>query len=321
LNEKFEVVKFMVVVSEEKKQLFASRPLVPRTEHSKVDAEKLKKLYFSTTTKSVFVPKTLSSNSSFSDVHKAAQRVPVNVTRRAPFWSRDMSRYANHIPFQTHFARYHQAYIPLPLEGAEINRELARTFQPDSDGSSTTTSSTVSVPQSYKTQYTDDFSSNIQKGVDYRIETFRPKVQKHIHEDDRLLYKESITHQQFQSLTGASPGHRSLGPHEIPKPTSTGFRFTGTTSYSDEFIDVSKMSYRPPEQIRGSTNSSRVYGSAVPVGVAFFKSQNGVRDILNDPCVPKMRDILFSPMTRSTTGVSDFPDPGNPYISEYMSNG
>jgi hypothetical protein len=72
--------------------LFESRPLVPRVENSNIGKDQIKKLYFTTTTKTAFVPKSVSKNSSFSDVHKAAQRAPVNVKQRAPFWSREMSQ-------------------------------------------------------------------------------------------------------------------------------------------------------------------------------------------------------------------------------------
>ena len=57
-------------------------------------SEQLRKLYYSTTTHSTFVSKQLpKGESSFSDVHKAAQRVPAHKSTRAPFWSRDMTRY------------------------------------------------------------------------------------------------------------------------------------------------------------------------------------------------------------------------------------
>ena len=162
------------------------------------------------------------------------------------------------------------------------------------------------------------------KGKDYRTVAFRPKVQKHVREDDRLLYTDSETHERFVDVTllpGSKPREPFKPPMDKPTNASAGFRFNASTRYSEEYVDVSGMAFRPPEQIRGSTNSSRVYGSALPAKVISFKTANGVRDLL-ESSVPPVRDILFGSSEISHRGSSDdaiFADPSNPYISEFMS--
>jgi hypothetical protein len=224
-----------------------------------------------------------------------------------------------HIHFHL-FLRYHKAFIPLPLEGAEINRELARTFQPESDGTSTTGSSTSlqgANPTHFHTKYEEDYSSNVLIGKDYRTAAFRPEVQKHIREENKLIYTDSITHEKFVDLTaglGSQPREPLKPPIDKPTNASAGFRFK--TSYTDEYTDVSALAFRP-EQKRGSTNSSRIYGSAVPARIISFKSDNGIHDLL-DTSLPPVRDILFGSSVNRPTIIESFPDPSNPYIADFL---
>lgn len=84
----------MPQVTEHTKQFYSSRPLVPDPKKAGLNSDQLRKLYFSTTTQSVFVKKEVPmADSSFSDVHKASQKVGCSNANKAPFWSRDMTRY------------------------------------------------------------------------------------------------------------------------------------------------------------------------------------------------------------------------------------
>ena len=70
-----------------------SRALLPKTDTAGLSTDQLKRLYYQTTTSTAFVPKSLPTNASFSDVHKAAQHMGKYKPSIAPFWSREMSRY------------------------------------------------------------------------------------------------------------------------------------------------------------------------------------------------------------------------------------
>jgi hypothetical protein len=66
-----------------------------------------------------------------------------------------MTRYAFFVGFQ-YSCRYQQAFMRLPLDGAVINKELARTFNPN-DADAPARSRSVSVPSFNKTRYTEDY--------------------------------------------------------------------------------------------------------------------------------------------------------------------
>ena len=79
-------------MTDQSKRFHSSRPIMPKIETANLTADQIQQMYYRTTTKTAFVTKDLPSNASFSDVHKAAQRIGKFKPGMAPFWSRDMSR-------------------------------------------------------------------------------------------------------------------------------------------------------------------------------------------------------------------------------------
>jgi hypothetical protein len=198
------------------------------------------------------------------------------------------------------------------LDGATINRELAETFQPDDERSALSRSN--SVPLKMRSRYYDDFCTNVEKGVDYRLPIQKPKQQKHIRHEDKLLFTDSVTHEAFPTHTGIHSRKAHMPLSDKPSNGSAGFRFCGSTRYAEEFIDLSKNGYRV-DLVKGRDDSNRVHGSSIPNRLREFIFENEVKDVRS---LPNSLDSIMSETQgyqdkRTRTGV-----PENPYLKDYL---
>ena len=91
-NENSKKVKIMAKVSDN----YSIRPgltrLAPHLSGVDVPQDAIKKLYFSSSSAIAYRPVNGGTSSSFSDVHKASQKIQSSKSVKAPFWSRDMTR-------------------------------------------------------------------------------------------------------------------------------------------------------------------------------------------------------------------------------------
>lgn len=290
----------MPAVTEEKKQFYASRPLVPTVDRSAISQDEIRKLFFNATSSSTFVAKDMPvGDMSFSDVHKAAQRMPPSTKEHAPFWSREMTR-------------YQQAYIRLPLDGAKINRELVQTFQP-ADGASSVSHNSVRGLK-LRTRYEEEFGSNVARGVNYRPASLKPKCEKHVDEHNKLLFTESVTHETFHQLPPVRPRGAIHPPADKPTNASAGFRFCGHTSYAEDFVDLSKDGYRV-ELARGRDDSNRVNGNSVPNRLKDYMQEHEVRGFTDVP----VEKVLSGEIEAATVSIEKQSWNNNPYLSQYLS--
>ena len=221
--------------------------------------------------------KQIPSNDNFSDVHKPTHRMRLRETR-APFWSRSMSQ-------------YNQAFVLLPLDGSTINRELAKTFQPDSSYRS------LSIPMRMKTRYEEDFCSEVVSCNHSQLRSCKP-VLTHASSATTLLFTESVTHEQFEDWSAVSRKRDPIKP-SIEKPVG-GFRFQGSTRYSEEFIPLNLTKTLPFRQNLDTT--TRINGNAVPL-----KMRNRSDNLT-------FAELLDTDTTELKEGRSI---PENPYILEY----
>lgn len=249
----------MPTVSDEHKKLQESLGFIPKVSNSNLSPDQLRSLFYTSTTKSTYVPKQLEFNPSFNQVHKVEQHSRISHESHAPFWSRSM-------------CRYQMSYVPLPLEGAAINRELANTFRP------LNMAAVVSVPLRGETRYKEIFRAPNKMT---RSASMRPAQTRHVRPDDHLLIVDSVTHQQFQPFEAKFIHPPEPIKSEIPKPTkaNAGHKFEGITRYEEEYEPVAQQSLRgfarpgdsasSSEPVFGTKvvyedNSSRVWGNSIP---------------------------------------------------------
>ncbi|KAF4701883.1 hypothetical protein FOZ63_000058, partial [Perkinsus olseni] len=179
---------------------------------------------------------------------------------RAPFWPREMSAYM-------------EQYQPLPLQGAVINRELAKTFRPASSPANG-----PSPQQKGRSRYSDDY---VMYPGARKEAMLRPAVQTHVDGELYLLYKQPASHEFYPDWQRNSGGIECVGERckpPIPKPTTStmGFHFDARTRYSEDYPPGSGADSAIAMDARESCrvllehgsyaedNSSRVQGNAVP---------------------------------------------------------
>ena len=197
--------------------------------------------------------------------------------------------------------RYRQAYIPLPLDGVEINSELVKTFRPQVDSSSS------GLKFLGQTRYSEDFGPSVH--ADCRGVNCKPKQLKHVRDNDQLMFKDSITHEQFTDLSHLSKPRESFRPQV--ESIATG-KFAATTRYTEEFAGH-PMPLGPTHKVKVADDSSRVQGNCIPNKLRDYMYNNDidtvsvlgkpVRSILNETDTAKAK-------TRSKST--------NPYIDEYL---
>lgn len=208
--------------------------------------------------------------------------------------------------------RYHQAYIPLPLEGAVINHELAKTFHMD-DSSSVSRSS--SLPLTGKTRYKEDFCTLVSNGKEGRGVSCKPKIRTHARPGDHLIYVDSVSHEKFPDFSSFSRPRDPFTPsRDRPTNASAGFKFNAGTRYAEEFVDVSNSAYKI-EAVRLSDNSNRVHGNSIPNKLRDYLYNRDVR--ISEVGIP-MEELLRSPAPPPKAVSLTNPD-NNPYIDEYLS--
>ncbi len=300
-------VKIMTPVSEEKKRFYGSTRLTPHVNGSEVPSDSVRKLFFSSTTISAYSPSNVVySSSSYSDVHKASQKLRPGKAPKAPFWSREMTRYVSSL-FVIVIRRYHQAFIPLPLDGAVINKELARTFNPN-DADATEGKRSLSVPSFNRTRYAEDFClADLGSGF-HRPPSMKPKSETHVKEDSKLLYTDSMTHEAFQKPPLLASHKQSEKPVSEDPPKS--LPFCGKSRYSEEF--VSKEGYKV-ELFKGHDKSNRIVGNSIP---------NRIKEYIYDHELTSVTGLDVDSIMKSKEGRKIF-DPKsvyyeNPYLSDYM---
>jgi hypothetical protein len=208
--------------------------------------------------------------------------------------------------------RYQQSYIPLPLDGAQINRELVRTFQPNEGGS--TVSHNNARGLKLRTRYEEEFGSNVSRGVDYRPPSLKPKCETHVDENSKLLYKSSVTHENFHKFPQARPRDAIHAPAEKPTSSLSGFRFCGNSSYAGDYVDLSKIGYRV-ELARGRDESNRVNGNSIPNRLREYMYEHDVRALDQVP----VAKVLSGEIQPNATPHSE-PRNDNPYLSQYLSS-
>ena len=196
------------------------------------------------------------------------------------------------------------------MDGANINRELASTFNPDDQSSSVSRKS--SVPIKAQSRYNEDYAHNIRAGVDYRLPNCKPKIQKHVNEKDHLLFTDSVTHEVFHTLPATRPREAFRPAMDKPTNSSAGFRFNGSTRYSEEFTDLSTEGYRV-ELVKGRDDSNRVKGNSIP---------NRVKDYLFEAgnVSPLSLEVPIEDIVRGKAAPP--PEPvetvSNPYLQDYL---
>ncbi|EER19389.1 hypothetical protein Pmar_PMAR012365 [Perkinsus marinus ATCC 50983] len=176
---------------------------------------------------------------------------------------------------------YREQYQPLPLHGAVVNRELAKTFRPASSPAGG-----PSPKQNGRSRYSDDYV--VYPGA-RKEAMLKPAVQTHIDREAYLLYKQPISHEFYPDWQRDSGGMECVGKRckpPLPKPTTStmGFHFNARTRYSEDYPvgsgadSVLAIEGRKSCKVlleHGSyaeDNSSRIQGNAVP---------NRVRDFIN----------------------------------------
>lgn len=204
--------------------------------------------------------------------------------------------------------RYQQAFIPLPLDGAIINRELARTFNPN-DADSPAATRSVSVPTFNRTRYAEDFIAIELLPGNHRPPSMKPKIETHVRDDAKLLYTQSVTHEAYQKPQIPATKKHVPSIHETASSPSLGFR--GRTRYSEEF--VSKEGYRV-EVVKGRDDSNRINGNSIP---------NKLKEYIHEHDLVNLHGIDVDAILKSTEGRKPFDANSvyysNPYLSEYMS--
>ena len=216
------------------------------------------------------------------------------------------------------YPSYNQSFIPLPLEGSRINKELATTFQPDVGSTSSAQRSSSVSAGAYKTRYHEDFASNVIPGKDYRLSPFRPKIQKHVRDDDRLLYGESITHESFRDVS--SYHMRSSG--SLPRTPSIErpvYKLSGVTRYNEEFTPCHPLEPIPDVPITKNSTSSgtanRVVGPSVPRQIREFVLENGPEHLQD----ANIREVLLRSPTIQPNSLDHYSN-RNPYMNEYLNS-
>ncbi|KAF4758207.1 hypothetical protein FOZ63_010981, partial [Perkinsus olseni] len=284
---------------------------------SSFSPEDVRKLFYSTTTKETFVDKSVvvdksscgasSSSRSMSCIHKIDEDMARRGERcwdracgtdhrsgefkpnRAPFWPREMSAYM-------------EQYQPLPLQGAVINRELAKTFRPASSPANG-----PSPQQKGRSRYSDDYV--VYPGA-RKEAMLRPAVQTHVDGELYLLYKQPASHEFYPDWQRNSGGIECVGERckpPIPKPTTStmGFHFDARTRYSEDYPPGSGADSAIAMDARESCrvllehgsyaedNSSRVQGNAVPNRVRdYINTENLHRGKILSGRIPSMVRIL-----------------------------
>ncbi|KAF4678032.1 hypothetical protein FOL47_006984 [Perkinsus chesapeaki] len=262
-------------VNDAKKKLMASQGFTPQIRGS-FSTEDLRKLFYSTTTKDTFVDKSLLNGSSNSCSMSCIHKIDEDMARkgefkpnRAPFWPRDMSA-------------YREQYKPLPLHGAVINKELAKTFRPASS-----VGNGPSPKQTSKSRYTDDYVIYTRAKKEVMM---RPAIQTHIDREAYLLYTKPASHEFYPDWQKNSGGMECVGERckpPLPKPTTStmGFHFDAHTRYSEDYPPGSgadsQLALAGRESCKvllehgsyAEDNSSRIQGNSVP---------NRVRDYINN---------------------------------------
>lgn len=133
-------------------------------------------------------------------------------------------------------------------------------------------------------------------------------MEMHIKPDDKLLFKESITHETFHSHP-IPPKTRLAEPAAKLTPVVVNRGFHGRTMYADEFIDLSKNGYRV-ELVRGRDDSNRVNGNSIPNRVKEYMFEHGLDKIDASELERVMRSNR--PSIRKPVENS------NPYLSDYL---
>ena len=176
-------------------------------------------------------------------------------------------------------------------------------------------SRSTSVPVNQRSRYVDDFGANVEKGVDYRLPIQRPKEQKHVRDDVKLFFTDSVTHEVFPAHVGVRPREPFRPLVEKPPANSPpGFRFRGSTRYAEEFIDLSKDGYRV-QLVKGRDDSNRINGNSIPNRLRDFLFENDVKDVMSLPA--SLASILSEKVTfqekrKFQQGLE------NPFLEEYL---
>uniref|UniRef100_A0A0G4H939 Uncharacterized protein n=1 Tax=Chromera velia CCMP2878 TaxID=1169474 RepID=A0A0G4H939_9ALVE len=147
----------------------------------------------------------------------------------APFWQRDAN------------CRYNQDFVPLPLLGATINKELAKTFAPPNVPPNS------ALRLQGKTSYGHQFPG--WRGM-FRPDNYKPEVEVHVSDKAKLMRVKMDAFTPIEmSATSALP-------------------LTGQTHYVDEFCKEPDGKDRRRENLKAwinkYANTSRVIGSQVP---------------------------------------------------------
>lgn len=195
-----------------------------------------------------------------------------------------------------------------------INRELARTFHHGESSSGASRSG--SVPVNLRSRYADDFGSNVERGVDYRIPMQKPKAQKHVREDDKLLFKDSVSHEVYSSHKGVCP-RSPIRPLVNEKQTNagSGCRFRGSTRYSEEFLDLSRDDGNKVELVKGRDDSNRINGNSIPNRLRSYLYENEVRDV---SALPVSIESILADGTESLDKRPSRKYSDNPYLGDYL---
>ena len=210
---------------------------------------------------------------------------------------------------------YNHSFIPLPLEGSRINKELATTFQPEAAYTSSGQRSNSISAGSYKTRYHEDYASNVVRGKDYRLPPFRPKIQKHVRDEDRLLYAQSITHESFRDVSNYHARFSASLPI-APTVDQPVYNLSGKTRYTEEFGVTEPIDQGPifNHSTSSSGTANRVFGPSVPPRIRQFILENGPSELQE----ANVRDLMFSSSPR-TIPIENYSSQ-NPYMSEFLNS-
>jgi hypothetical protein len=166
----------------------------------------------------------------------------------------------------------------------------------------------------YRTRYSEDFETNVVPGKDYRLPPFQPKVQKHVRDNDRLLYNQSVTHESFSALSN-SPSKSSASP-PIPIAEKTVYKLSSSTRYFEDFpsSQPDTISDQPiPLRPSPVSKTNRVFGATIPYPIRQYIYENGTESLKE----ANVEDVLSSNISSSNYCLHHTTS-SNPYMAEFL---
>ncbi len=190
-----------------------------------------------------------------------------------------------------------------------MNRELARTFNPN-DGGARVTSSSAKIKRNIRTQYSDDFAPLTDTDATHRVPSMKPTSDTHVREDAKLLYTDSVTHEAFKSPQARFRGRPHAFNPSDNMAVAEELPFMGKSRYREEFVN--KEGYKV-ELGKGRDDSNRINGCSIP---------NRIRDYMFSHSLGGAKSVDVDSVLRSSESRKPIDANSvlysNPYLSDYL---